>query len=666
MSTSYGNGNIAIKINEQNGTGFIYYPSGSVAVCSSEASSYQNRYYAFDCNKSNTLLLAIDEYGVGFVSVTKIKSFQESSLDLTFSKVGGLITKDGKITHEWKWNREAQNAGTLPDREVVVRLNEYLTFRFKSLREMQLSFKCENISRDFDLGVKKRREDSYLDHAKRSTGGKLIPQIKNVTLKDRQVEFNKKMRAIRNKVHPRSDNLSDLVKDIVHTLEDKFDTIPDRLKLDITAHSPWKETALQSTLSELPKIPITGTEVGLKPGFSDSIYCESNNFTKTAPARLMKRNGDWKGSVEILHLLNEENPPLPRSNTLKANSGRYSTMLVVDKANATADNPTGMTTIQGLKLRKVTWQHFQEISNQNSNQLYVVLVIRSGDAICASYERITEFVNLEYSKDTTTTPTRLKPILLKIEISEDGEVMSRLKIKSIPIFLCFHGPNLVYAGPIGGKKVKVSCQTTKKQVLLIEPNFHDQIRAERTLRKIDCDTYLCLTGSEAIRRLQQMNINATSAKLEYDLVLVSDQLEMESIATLAKLLNESLTSKRTIAAVLVSVLGEHGRENLEKVPWENFTSKDMNALNLSHFNSLAKIAIQKPIKASAINVLKSLQSNSIADSNFGLTPESLRSKIDAIQQSIVSGHARTLEYVGIRMSAMDTRLSGGKALATST
>ena len=51
-----------------------------------------------------------------------------------------------------------------------------------------------------DVGVRVRRSTNYLDNAKREPGGKLVPQIENVTLKDRQAEFALSMRAQKNKV----------------------------------------------------------------------------------------------------------------------------------------------------------------------------------------------------------------------------------------------------------------------------------------------------------------------------------------------------------------------------------------------------------------------------------------------------------------------------------
>ena len=51
------------------------------------------------------------------------------------------------------------------------------------------------------MGIKKKRWDSYLDHAKREIGGKLIPQIIYKSLKQRQKDFNESVAAQRNKVY---------------------------------------------------------------------------------------------------------------------------------------------------------------------------------------------------------------------------------------------------------------------------------------------------------------------------------------------------------------------------------------------------------------------------------------------------------------------------------
>ncbi len=137
---------------------------------------------------------------------------------------------------------------------------------------MKLKFQCENILYEMDLGIKVRRTDTYLDHAKKALDGRVLPDIPQVTLKDRQDEFTKSMRAQRNKLHPRSENLSEMVKNIVNKMEHDFEGLDNTMHSTSGLDHSWKTNALELTLKELPKIPISNTEIGASPGFASSLY----------------------------------------------------------------------------------------------------------------------------------------------------------------------------------------------------------------------------------------------------------------------------------------------------------------------------------------------------------------------------------------------------------
>jgi hypothetical protein len=269
--------------------GFIYYPNGSVAVCVSEASSYQKRFFAFDSNRKNTSLLIIDEYGVGSCSATHRKQFRGENCDFSLSKSGGIInSSDGQITHQWKWDPNAQYAGTPPPAELSFQLNENITFKFNGVRtEMLLVFQCESFMIELDMGVKVRRTDSYLDHAHKGQAGRLIPQFEHTTLDDRQEKFAKEMAAARNKLNPRSENLSDMVCDIVSKLEVDFDDIKDSMKLSQGIGTAWKKEALNMTLGEIPRITNTGMETGITPGFSTTIYRGMDDILGSTVSRVV-------------------------------------------------------------------------------------------------------------------------------------------------------------------------------------------------------------------------------------------------------------------------------------------------------------------------------------------------------------------------------------------
>jgi hypothetical protein len=229
-------------------------------------------------------LLSLDEHGVGFFSGSKRKQLRGTSPECALTKAGGIITNpEGRITNQWKWDPKAQNSGNPPTETVLFRLNEHLLCRFKNRFEASLEFEFDAIKYQFDLGIKFKRNDSYLDHVKRTLDGRLIPQMPHTTLRQRQNDFSEQMSAQRNKVHPRSENLSPMVQGIVSSLEQNFDTIGTTIRLPSVEAATWKSDALTRTLEEIPKIELTGVETGIFAGFSKDIYIEQG--TKASLSR---------------------------------------------------------------------------------------------------------------------------------------------------------------------------------------------------------------------------------------------------------------------------------------------------------------------------------------------------------------------------------------------
>lgn len=200
LSQTYDGHTPAIDILED-GSGYIYYPNGAPAIGISPISSYQKSFCAFDKNRKMTMLLGIDEHGVGFCSSSKRKASQIcDDVIVCLKSSGGLYSENGVVKHDWTWDANTK-ASTLKE-ILCVTLNEHLIFKFKNPEEMSLDFQCGGITYSCDLGVKKKRYDSYLDNVKREPGGKLIPQIEHVSLRQRQRDFNESMNAQRNKVGP--------------------------------------------------------------------------------------------------------------------------------------------------------------------------------------------------------------------------------------------------------------------------------------------------------------------------------------------------------------------------------------------------------------------------------------------------------------------------------
>jgi hypothetical protein len=424
------------------------------------------------------------------------------------------------------WDREAMNCGVVPSQSVKFQLNENLTFEFIDRQHISLEYNCDSIKHKFNLGAREKRlAPNYLLNATRKINGGYEPKIDHVTLKMRQAELYELFQAQRNKIHPKSENLSEMVRDIVVELKLHFDDISMKMKTTYGARSIWRDEAMNSTLNEIPRIELAGTESGIFSGYGESIYTSTNDFklSQTLPKALMTEKGKWKNEQQVLTSLREMNPPLKRSATLRANSGRYSSSMVVNASLVSADNPTGMVVPLGIPLETVTWSKLKEQNSYEGNgekgPLTVALVLRTGDPRGCIIERIAAVVNMELrNQENDKNDVRM----IRIDVGENSDILKDIGIKELPTFLMYLSGKLVYAGPIGGRKVKTSSASSRPQILIIESDFKSQISMEKVLKKFGCDIFMCMTSSEAAERVNQVNngLNETV----FDLILISEDL----------------------------------------------------------------------------------------------------------------------------------------------
>jgi hypothetical protein len=407
----------------------------------------------------------------------------------------------------------------------------------------------------------------------------------------------------------------------------------------------------------------------------------------------MTDTGEWKDSLAMRTTIRGENPPLSRKSAILKASGRYSDMLVVDPSAVSSDNPTGMVEVGGLPLPHVRWEALKSsLRGEEAASFTVALALRPGDPICCSYLRIAELVHRKFydsqSKESSPIPFpsssrppsaatlhRSPPRMVQIDVSENSAVMTELGIKSLPLFLMFQGQSLVYGGSIGGRKIKLDA-SHKPQVLLIEPNFKDQITCEKTLRRLGCEPFLCLSFAEAANRIQQLSNPAPDRTgrlpepVIFDLVLISEEAGVEhqnNLQQLRKVLKETTkdNSNRTVVALLVSVLGEFGRANLNAVRWDSGCSSEVTAFSRRDLSDLCSVAIQKPIKQLSIERLLAMRTLPQNESNFGATPDSLEAQIQRVRSEALNGNRPPINYIGIRLASQDTKLRNGRDLTSS-
>jgi len=677
-SLAYSSGGMAVELNSD-GSGFIYYPNGSTAVAIATASDYQNSYYAFDKDRKASLLAAIDEKGVGFIQGSRRKSATTTGGNFVLGKTRGTFSNaEEVIEYEWKWERKSASDGDAPA-EIVMQLNENVSFKITagSRSKMQMDFDCDGVKHSLDVSIKVRRSDNYLTKAKRGPGGQLVPQIDHVTLKQRTTNFNEMMKGQRNKVNPKSENLSDMVRDIVAKLENSFDDFKERTQGTTGLGKEWKTEALNTTLGEVPRIPISGAETGPVTGFGSTLYMEQKDIDlgSTLPANLMDGT-KWKGDVQIREALNEANPPMQRTFVLKSASGRYSNMLVIDPKNITAQNPTGMVTPKGLALIKTAWGPLKAQLDQDAaagssgGALKCCLIARRGDPTGCAYERVAELASLKLAEDKEAPSSSARPgqgqrnfDFYQVEVGKDSTVISDLDIRSLPTFAVFRAGRMIYAGPMGGRMTKGPAVVAKQTCLIIEPTFKYQITMEKTLRKLGCDTFLTLNAAEAVSRVQSYSLsgNGRAPRPAFDYVLISERVQGSELDALFKKIGADVTSKRTIVAGLVEMLGERGQRNINAVQWDkDFTTGDVEGVVAGPLAKMASIAIQTPVKAASMRRLKSMQTVPVSDSSFGLTPVSMLARLDALEEGSTGGGTRGPDkpYVGMRLEVDDIKMGG--------
>lgn len=78
-------------------------------------------------------------------------------------QAGGLLTnEDGYVVAEWRYNLGAHLPS--PSGSLTLKLNKNITLEFRDRSDMRIRFAHEGVSRDLEVGVKSKREGSYLDN----------------------------------------------------------------------------------------------------------------------------------------------------------------------------------------------------------------------------------------------------------------------------------------------------------------------------------------------------------------------------------------------------------------------------------------------------------------------------------------------------------------------
>ncbi|XP_068579448.1 uncharacterized protein C3orf20-like [Cebidichthys violaceus] len=123
----------------EDGSSFIYYPSGCIAVCQSHSGLPCGGFYTnvFSDSECPVILATVTASGHG--AVTHPLS---SAITAVWDQAGGfLCDHHGNITKEWSW----QTHRTLREK-IVIQLSDVISVRLLSGTSAMLSFRCNNES----------------------------------------------------------------------------------------------------------------------------------------------------------------------------------------------------------------------------------------------------------------------------------------------------------------------------------------------------------------------------------------------------------------------------------------------------------------------------------------------------------------------------------------
>lgn len=592
----YESGQKAIELSDDD-TCFVYYPNGKVCVSVVRSSLMSKIYYAFSSKGNKTLFVHDEDRKTGQAEAKGLGS-------LTYNQRGFMIiNSEGMMTNNVEWD-------TAPNLRHDWEINLWLKVAIRGRNDISLSFHCENIDISFSLGVDLPKQPrKHLPEAKH-----IIPTESRLSLVQRQNQFNELMAHKKNLLTPKSDNLM-ITRDVVRLLESHLDPIPLKLSSTSSTGSIWRDEAFTRTISELPTVPLCGSEVGDVRGLGTYVYDSGRKFEP--PAYLLSESGQFKNELDIIKAIKAIHPPLNRGRMISTTSGRYSGMLVVDRKNISPVNPTGMKTLRFAPLLEMSWQEFKtRVGPLRDSKLHVLLMARQSEHEGYYFKRIAEAANEMIAEDNEK---RHQIIVYYCEIADNPESLVDLNLKSHPVFIMAFNGSVVYGGKCGGQMLPK--KAVAPIVIVIEPDIKFQVGLEKSLRRSGFQTILCLTVAEAIVVIDSMMGQSSALRSSYlRAVLVANEANAPSITLLSGKLSQSAFKD----AELIALVNVFDRNLIDRpsIRWdETFCSSDVSNWLQPPLSRHVKMVTPKPLKPKTIQYMRECWSQ--RSEYFGLTSSSL-------------------------------------------
>eukprot|EP00743_Colponemidia_sp_Colp-15_P004332 GILK01004672.1.p1 GENE.GILK01004672.1~~GILK01004672.1.p1 ORF type:complete len:687 (-),score=94.37 GILK01004672.1:76-2136(-) len=654
----YANGIQAILM-KNDGSGFIYYPSGRVAVCINKELGYTGTSFFYEDDKRSTLLCYFDVHAVGFAlcnlgrkscrapnckcdgyqqSVHQVREHaqlvhcrkcvhveaEHSSGDklVAGKKLLKLLDENGNVARHWVWE-------TALSEPLEIKLNRSMRFTLYNRQHMEVTFRNEEIERTFEVGQRFKRTDSYLDKSRSDGLGRLeidLNSTKYPSLRDRQSLLGTKQART-------------LTADLFQHAElgqfvGAMDTMTRGIKKGNWGVKPYfeKPNRLAQSLPNLGRPGSTHGSVASRNASRSRLDLSSSASATNLASTMQFLNESIQGAatlkrmstVEIKEQVNRLNPALSRSSILTCSSGRYS-----------AEIPLPAHLHPSLrKLDTVTHKQLDAyLSSSNvADKLVVLCCLASWHPQCRQAEQFLEVVNAELHDRQKRSSETCSFILVKTDASESRLLVERYNLHCLPMYLMFYNGRLVYADTMGGQSVKLLyAMDTRPRVLLLEHSAKDQLQAEKVLRRTGLQWDLASSVKDALTLVRHQS---------YGLVLACHPLSDVELAPLLYALQSQGRGGTSVAIISMLPLGY-------PVPQPPSTST----------GSIITDFIAKPLRQHRLEALMSRWKDTThkreRESHIGLTRESFLSQLESslrdgqrgvfLPASFKFGHKLTVE-----------------------
>jgi len=541
-AVNYADGSPALREHLDGGT-FCYYPSGQLAVSVSvlvSGNQVRTMSYFYANNARKDLIGVFDNNGMGYIQEggkTKRKLVISMKVDRVSFE---LLDKDGVLIPRTKGvGASAVENYSFPLHLVI---NEFLTFKYVSMQDIVVTFKCDTCEQKFPLirgttphsfGVQRRKNAALADPHRAATPKDTKDSGKQHVPLHRSWNANTRLKL--SEVSGIMSNLNSLSSTFGSTFSGTahLGMKTAQYRDNTTANTHRSDLASQRSTSRRSRPPSSSTR----------------SSSRQIPVKKGTDDIDWnKTTLDFVNqMIEEKNPVLHRGNAIRGMSGKYC-----------LETPLPPNELHVVKLDQIGSATFEETLRKYKDQLVCICCFASWDSCSAAVQQMVE-INcgaLERSND-------LRFQFFKFDMSESRYLIDKYNLRTLPSVLMYYNGKLVRAQHIGGPAIRRRIPTPK--ILFVEADTQTQFRLESVMKRELCDWDLVIDYSH-FRRFQDMTI--------YSILVIDLDMDARDVAAIRSLLRSPTPSGSPYVIGMSSTPGAEHSITCDAVIPKPATSRD--------------------------------------------------------------------------------------------